>query len=507
MTAPEESIVWVDWSDEPFARAAAEDKPVLLAIHAPWCHWCHVMDATSYADPGIVAIVNQRFVAIRVDSDRRPDINERYNLGGWPTTAFLTPAGDLLGGGTYFSRERLEVALVQVADAFASRRLEIEANRQRAAAARDADPSRAVRGSEPDWGAVDLLRARLSEEFDETYGGFGVEPKFPHAAALGFALECYLDAPDAHLRHLSTVTLDAMASGGLWDRIEGGFFRYSTARDWSLPHFEKVLEDNAALLSVYLDAWRALGEAGYREIAIELIGYVQACLADPDGGFFGSQSADAEYYALSSNEARQRAVRPAVDRTLYVGPASAMVSAYIQAGALLEDVALTEFALRTLERVVLATYRPGHGVAHCFDTVARVRGLLADHVQASAALVDAYEATGERPWIELAEELMHHCIRVMWDERHGGFFDRAPSVQDGGTIGLLRAPLKPVSTNALASRVLLRLADIDAIAPFHDRAMRALASVAHAYRAQGLAAAEYGRAIRALRLARAPRGR
>ena len=277
------AVAWLPWSRAAFARAEAERKPVLLSIAAAWCHWCHEMDRTSYADPSIAACINTRFVPIRVDADERPDISERYNLGGWPTTAFLTPDGVILAGGTFVPPERLAAVLAQVADAFDARR--------------DVAPGGSTAEAEPPGPdgpvSVEDLSHHVFSTFDEDHGGFGTEPKFPLVAPLHLALDLFAETRDPRYETIVVATLDAMGWGGLYDEVDGGFFRYATTREWRLPHVEKLLEVNAALLRVYLDAGAALGTARFTERGADALRYIQNWLADPvDGAWWGSQEAD-----------------------------------------------------------------------------------------------------------------------------------------------------------------------------------------------------------------------
>ena len=379
------AVAWLPWSGAAFARAQSERKPVLLSIAAAWCHWCHEMDRTSYADPSIVAIINARFIPIRVDADERPDISERYNLGGWPTTAFLTPEGVILAGGTFVPPERMAGVLAQVADAFHARGEALpdgateESRTRRLRMARS--PSTSSAGS-------------IFSTFDEDHGGFGTEPKFPLVAPLHLALDLFAGTRDPRYETIVVATLDAMGWGGLYDEVDGGFFRYATTRDWQLPHVEKLLEGNAALLRLYLDAGAVLETARFTERGADALRYIQNWLADPvDGGWWGSQSADERYYAADSVEGRRALPAPPVGRVLFTDWNAAMVSAALHAARVFDDDGLRQFAVKSLERVLLACYKPGGGVAHYFDGEARVRGLLGDQMAMAAAALDAYDVT------------------------------------------------------------------------------------------------------------------
>jgi uncharacterized protein YyaL (SSP411 family) len=476
-------VQWLPWSTASFARARADDKPVLLSIAAAWCESCHDMDRTTYADPHIAARINDRFVAVRVDADRRPDIAERYNLGGWPTTAFLTADGGVIGGGTYVPLDRMAGVLDRVADAFTSRRVELGAPQQLAP-----------------HGTSDVstdLTALVFDTFDRDNGGFGGAPKFPLTAPLELALETHRAARDPAMVHIVESTLDAMGWGGIYDEVDGGFFRYADTADWRMPHQEKLLDVNAALLRIFVEASEVLQVARYRERAADLLRYLQTWLADQsEGGWGGSQCADRAYYACASDE-RRSMTAPAVDATMYTGWNAAMVSASLRAAEAFDDVALGEFALRSLERVAVGCYKPAQGVSHYLGGADVVRGLLEDQVAMAAAHLDAHVATGNIVHEMMAQELAHYAIRTMWDEAGGGFFDRTVPDEDE-RIGFMRDRLKPFVTNCEAARVLNRLAQSPGEHDFGDRASATLAAMAPLAAAQGALAAHYVLAARRL---------
>jgi uncharacterized protein len=484
------AVHWLSWGTDAFARARDEDKPVLLSIAAPWCHSCHEMDHTTYADPGVAALVNERFVPIRVDADRRPDISERYALGGWPTTAFLNADGALVGGGTYVSLARMPSVLDQVSTAFASRRDELTTPQNLPVTSDTQTVS--SRGASQGDDLVSLVFAG----FDRDHGGFGTEPKFPLTGPLDLALHLYRGSRDSAMAEVLQTTLDAMGWGELYDEVDGGFFRYSTTRDWRLPHQEKLLDVNAALLRVYLEAADALEITRYRERAMEVLRYLQTWLADPvDGGWGGSQRADSTYYAAATPELRRGVTSPAVDRVLYASWNAAMVSSALGAARALDDPALAEFAVRSLERVLLGCYSPGAGVAHYLDDGPGARGLLADQFSMAAANLDAHTVTGNIVYEMMAEELAHYAVRTMWDDEKGGFFDRAEP-DEHERVGLMRQRLKPFVANCDAARVLRRLATSSGDHDFTARADATLEAMAPMAASQGPLAAHYVLAMR-----------
>jgi uncharacterized protein YyaL (SSP411 family) len=430
------------------------------------------MDRTSYADAGVVSIVKERFIPVRVDPDRRPDVSHRYSLGGWPTTAFLTPDGEILGGGTYVDRDRLPGVLRRVADAFAA-----GAHRRGACG---------TGGSVEDHAAatVDQLVRQVTGLFDPLHGGFGAGPKFPHVAPIRLVMRLCQEGASGAERDIAIKSLDAMGWGPLYDEQDGGFFRCALDADWGQPNEEKLLDVNASLLALYVEAFEAFDCARYAERAEDVLRYVQTWLADPvDGGWAASQPA-------GPRPAPAPGGMP-VDRTLFADWNAAMVSAALQAGRVMRDTALSEFAIRSLERVVLLCYRPGDGVAHYADAdgASPVRGLLDDQLAMGLAHLDAFDATGNVVYRMMAEELVLYTVRTMWDEPGGGFFDRAEDAR--ADIGLLRERHKPFVANCTAARLLERLAQACGTESYGGLAGRTLAAIGPRAGGQGLHAADY----------------
>jgi uncharacterized protein YyaL (SSP411 family) len=488
-------IDWLPWSAAAFARAKAERKPVLLSIVTTWSRGCDEMDRTSYADSAVAGLIAERFVPIRVDADRRPDISSRYTLGGWPTTAFLNAGGEILGGGTFVGVDRLPSVLQRVVDAIDG------------AAGDTAAPGHGhIRGIGQESGnggydvrgegtvAVDDIEAAVFDTYDAHDGTFGGVPRFPHPAPIHLALAHARADRDSPYAEIATTCLDAMGWGGLYDEVDGGFFRYANESDWTRPQSEKLLDVNASLLVLYLDGFETLNLARYAERAADVLGYVQQTLADvQDGGWAASQQEAPEYYELA--DASARAVRPAppVDSTLLSAPNATMVSAALRAARVFGDDGLRTFALRSLERVVLRHYRPGGGVAHCIEGDQEVRGLVDDQIAMASAHLDAYDVTGDIVYEMMAEELARQAVIACRDERGGGFFDRASDAHD---VGLLRHPLKPFVVNCEAARMLRRLAAVSGENEFAGLADETLRAVAAQAAAQGPLAAHYVLAVR-----------
>lgn len=491
-------IRWQPWNASAFERAAVERKAVLLSLTATWCRGCHVMDRTTYSDPAIVRAVESAFVPVRVDTDRRPDVNARYNLDGWPTTALLTPTGEMLTGSTYVTPQAMASMLDTTAAAMRTRYDELMVRADEAARARRAAAPHAR--YEPDGEAPAWLASRMLEEEDPQYGGFGTGGKFPQVPLLKFAVALCARTGDRRLAPLLLRTLDALCHGGIVDHADGGFFRYTAGRDFTRAHTEKMLEDQIGLLTVLLEAARLFDRADYRERAVDVIRYVRRSLHEDDAGFFASQAPDDEFYALPAS-IRSSMEPPPVDRTRFTDLNGQAIEAWLVAAAVLGDGALVRQALGAADAVLAQTYAPDSGHRHWTEPDAAF-DLLADQVQAAAARLGLFAATGDRQHLAAAEDLACTTIRRFWDGQAGGFFDRAPGAPD--EIGLLRDRIKPLALNSRAARVLARLGFLTGSAEWFVRAREALGAVTGTYRAHGLAAAPYALAVLDLLAPEAP---
>jgi len=306
-SAAHQPIDWYEWGDAAFSRAQTEDKPLLLDIGAVWCHWCHVIDRESYESPEIASIINEHFVAVKVDRDERPDVDSRYQSaisaisgqGGWPLTGFLMPDGRPFYGGTYFppvdqhGRPSFRRVLLAVADAYEKKRGELLKTADALAEAVAKAEAFSGAGGDFDLKIVDAQVSSLTQLFDIRHGGFGQSPKFPHAAAVDLLLERYRLSGEKHLLAMAETTLEKMAAGGVYDQLAGGFHRYSVDERWLVPHFEKMSYDNSELLKNYVHGWQVTQNPFLRETAEGIIGWVNTVLSDQaKGGFYASQDAD-----------------------------------------------------------------------------------------------------------------------------------------------------------------------------------------------------------------------
>ncbi len=500
----ENPVDWYPWGEEALSLARGDDRPILLSIGYAACHWCHVMEHESFEDAETAALMNEHFVSVKVDREERPDIDAVYmdavvaltGHGGWPMTVFLTPDGEPFFGGTYFPpaprhglpsfREVLEA----VAQAYRERRGEVaQSARQLVAAVRDSaelEPS-----NEPLTDSVLGDAARnLQRIFDPQWGGFGGAPKFPPASTLEFLLRRGELDP-------ATRTLDAMAAGGMYDLVGGGFHRYSVDERWLVPHFEKMLYDNALLVPAYLHAWVVTGEERYRRVAEESCEYLLRDLALPGGGFASSQDADTDGVegltytwtaaegvpaellepfehgrsiirgqldpALRSRllEERSQRPQPARDDKAIAAWNGLALAALAEAGRRLSSeellraaAQLGDFLLGELsgpDGRLFRTWRNGR---------ASIPGYLEDYADVAHGLIELHVATGDLRWLEEAKRLARLAVELFADETRGGFYMTA---HDAEQLVARKKDLddNPVpSGNSMLAHVLLRLARI-----------------------------------------------
>src|SRR5512135_1277269 len=302
-------VDWYPWGPEAIARAKAEDKPIFLSIGYSACHWCHVMEHESFEDPEIATLMNERFVNIKVDREERPDLDQIYMAavqafqdghGGWPMSVFLTPDLKPFYGGTYYpptdsrGMPGFPRVLRELDRAWRERRDDVDriasGMTERLQASGLAAPSRGELTAKP----LDQAARELARAFDPIHGGFLPAPKFPHPMDLRLLLRQHARTGDPHALHIARQTLDKMARGGIYDHLGGGFARYSTDERWLVPHFEKMLYDNALLASTYLEAYQATGDAEYARIARETMDYVLGRMTSPEGGIYSTEDADSE---------------------------------------------------------------------------------------------------------------------------------------------------------------------------------------------------------------------
>ena len=603
-SAMHQPVKWQEWGEEAFRKAKAEDKPILLDIGAVWCHWCHVMDRESYESAETAKIINDQFIAVKVDRDERPDVDTRYQAavsaisgqGGWPLTAFLTPEGKPYFGGTYFppsdqhGRPGFPRVLLTMAEAFQKRRDEVNESAGSVMAAIEHNESFMGRAGNPGPELVAKLVDSVLKQFDARSGGFGSQPKFPHSGAIDLLLGAASrvsvggtnDAGEA-AKNAAMVTLAKMAKGGIYDHLAGGFHRYSVDDRWVVPHFEKMAYDNSELLKNYVHAFQTFVEPEAARVARETIRWMDEWLSDRErGGFYASQDADfsldddgdyftwtveeatlvltpgemsvaSAYYDIGEigdmhhnaaknvlhvrgtlegvakankitlDEARKRlessraklyAARlkrptPYVDKTVYVGWNGMCISAYLEAGRVLDMPEVRAFALKSLDRVLAEARQSKTGLSHVVaygeeggsSDSAQVAGVLDDYVFLGHAALDAWEMTGEMKYYIAAESIMESALERFYDTTGCAFFDTEAPAKGEVRLGALvtrRKPLQDSPTpagNPVGAALLLRLEALNGREDYAVKALETLETFAGVVEHFGLYAASYALAL------------
>lgn len=486
------SIEWHPWGEEAFQQATSLERPVFLFLSASWCRFCKRMERGILADPAITSLLNARFVPVQVDKDRRPEVNDRYNMGGWPSLCVLTSDGEIITGGTSFSVDTLKDLLERVARYYAEKR-EVIASALHEILRREeqADLHRARSSGELNEAIVDKIQAAILTDFDAEYGGFGTGQKFPHSESLDFALLRFVKSRDEQLGRVVDQTLLQMATSPLHDQVEGGFFRYSTSRDWRKPHTEKLLESNVGLLRNYLEAYQTFGRPEFRQAAEGIVLFLKNTLRLADRpAFGGSQDSDDDYYALPASGRKEREP-PRIDDTVYVNWNAAAVSALFKASTVLEDESCSELAEETLGFLLEECYDRGRGMYHYHDGDPHILGLLTDQAYTARALLHATQFTGGRRFLDVAADLLQILITKQVGS-HGGFYD----IRVGSdAVGGLRRRNQSILENGLIAEVFLRAHFLTQHDPYLETAERTLRLFAEDYHLYGYFTSGYARAV------------
>ena len=538
-------VDWYPWGEEALARARAEDKPILVSIGYSACHWCHVMAHESFEDPAVAAVMNELFVNIKVDREERPDVDSIYmeavqaltGHGGWPMTVFLTPEGRPFYGGTYYPREPRHgmpgfVQVLQaINEAWQERRGEVDdqAGRLTQALGQVADlvPTTAA----VDRSVLDVAVGSLRSQFDPQWGGFGQAPKFPQESSLELLLRSAAQGDRPEALEMVTVTLDAMAAGGIYDHLGGGFARYSVDTLWLVPHFEKMLYNQAMLARVYLHAWQLTQEPRYRQILDETITYVLRDLRDTDGGLYSAEDADSEgeegkFYVWRPSEiadvlgpdeapaalewwgvtaqgnfeganilhrplradlirppdierararlfeARNQRVRPGLDDKVLTEWNALFLSTLAEAAAATHNGDWLNAAVQNGDFLLRELKRPDDGRWLRSWQGGRARHLA--YANDYAALVDAFtrlaEGTGRSKWIAEAKRTADAMLDLFWDEPNGGLFTTGHDAER-----LITRPKDVLDSalpaaNSVAALALLRLGALTGEIRYTDKA-------------------------------------
>lgn len=494
-------IQWRSWGTAAFQEAILTDKPVFLVISALWCEWCHIMDETTLSQPSVIEIVNRDYIPVRVDSDMRPDVNQRYNQNGWPSVVLLTSEGEILWGGVYVPPQQMLYYLGHIRRYYSEHRQELTEQVRLLRAQR---MTRAQTQEHPGIGGRQLSQTErlalldlpasagrvLRDLYDSDYGGFSVHPylKFPHPEALELLLSLARHG-EADALEMVCYTLSQMRDGGLWDKEDGGFFRYSATSDWSTPHTEKMLEENAAMLRLVLLTAQATQDPQWLDLARKLLLYCNTVLWQPDAGVFsGSQCADEDYYEPGPYSRATREA-PLVDTTVYTAWNARMISSYLLAANVLNYASLSVMALRALDTICEQMMHPSGSVYHyAYEGRAYLAGQLADQVWLTRALLDAYEMHGRKQYLETAIALMHFACQELLDTQSGLFFD---SPYDPEAIGRVAQREQPLTENAIAAECLLRMAVYSKRQTMRDTALQVLSASLEKYQRTGIQGAIY----------------
>ncbi|PYS41507.1 MAG: thioredoxin domain-containing protein [Acidobacteria bacterium] len=524
-------VDWYAWGPEALDRAAKEDKPILLSIGYSACHWCHVMEHESFEDRSIAEIMNRYFVNIKVDREERPDLDQIYmaavqmmtGSGGWPMTVFLLPTGEPIFGGTYFppddryGRPGFRRVLETIAEAYRTRRAELVENAKGFREHLTRQTFRKNQRETIDSSLLDLAYRAMGSRFDPREGGFGGAPKFPPSMSVDFLLRYHHRTGDEHALHMATLTLDKMAYGGIYDQVGGGFHRYSTDDHWLVPHFEKMLYDNALLARVYIDAFRATGDRLYKRIAEETLDFIVREMRAPNGAFYSTQDADSEgvegkFYVCTLDEfrnvlgndadllanyfdvtahgnweetnilhvtheidenlqtkvqdakkklydAREKRVKPGRDEKVLTDWNGLMLRAFAEAAAYLgrdEYRAVAE----TNADFIMNTMWDGNRLLHSYkDGRARFNGYLDDYANLIDGLFALYELTFDYKWLDAAVRVGDRMVEQFWDP-DGGFYFTGKDHESLLTRTKDFFDNATPSGNSVAADVLLRMAGV-----------------------------------------------
>ncbi len=539
-------VDWYPWGEEALETARREDKPIFLSIGYAACHWCHVMAHESFEDDETAAILNEGFVNIKVDREERPDLDHIYmsavqaltGRGGWPLSVFLTPEGKPFFGGTYFPHKprygmtAFTDVLAKILDAWQNRRDEVEHSGEQLLEWLQREPGvPGAKGEELDEAALSAAVSNLAEAYDSQHGGWGRAPKFPQPMIIEFLLRYSTSTGSQHALRMAVDTLNAMARGGMYDQLGGGFHRYSVDERWLVPHFEKMLYDNAQLARVYLHAWQMTGEPFFRTIAQETLDYVLREMTDPAGGWYASQDADSEgeegkFFVWTPEEirevlgddaeefmrvygvtaegnfegsnilslvgtieerealapARQKLlarregrIRPAQDDKVLTAWNGLMLAAMAEAGRAIDDERYREAAERNAAFVLRNLRQENSRLLRTWRAdQAKLNGYLEDYAYLIEGLLELYQTTFEPRWFVAAGELADAMI-AHFQAPESGFFDTS---DDHETLISRPRDLQDNATpsgNAMAVTVLYKLAGLTKNQQYVDIARDALA--------------------------------
>ncbi len=490
-----QQIQWRSWGQAAFDEAKKKDRLVLLSLSAVWCHWCHVMDETTYSDPEVIRYLNENYIPVRVDVDMRPDIDALYNQGGWPSTAILTADGEIVSGGNYFPPQEMLARLKRAVTFMANNGAAVKERIAELKAMKELKASQQEESTElPGKSTISDILEIVRDSFDEKYGGFGSGQKFPSPDTIDFLLSEYERRKDPALLNIVTTTLDHMAAGALRDHVEGGFFRYATKPDWSEPHYEKMLDLNAGMIRNYAEAAIATGRKDYARIAQETVEYVRNDLYDAGtGAFFGSQDADEIYY---TKQDRKALPRPAVDMTSYADSSSLMVSAFVAAYGATGDERYLTMAVKAADFLMAHLDSGTDGVFHYVRAgKPGLTGLLMDNALFGNALLDCYGATGEARYLDRARTIGRLIRERFYDKEKKRFRPYLDGTLRKPVTAGVMSGMNDDLANYRALIFLSRFASVEGDASGTKLRDAIMATLAAGYRDHAPAAAAYGNAL------------
>lgn len=484
---------WHDWSEEAFERARERGSLVLLFLRASWCRWCRELEERVLADAQVAERLAS-FVCVRVDKDRRPDIDTRYRRGGWPTLAVLDAEGEPLQTFNHIEVEDL----CRLLDRHIGGEQASEPEAEPAAEKRVApfpEPygtSAARRPATLSLELVEDVTATLRATSDPVHGGWGTRHKFPHPEALHFMLERWSQTGDAQTLAVVTRTLRRMQEGEIFDRLEGGFYRYATQPDWSVPHHEKMLDSNAKRLQAYVEAYQALGEESFRDTAQGIARWMITTLLDEStGAFKSSQDADPTYARLSTREARRRRGAPECDPTIFTNYNANAVVALVKAALVLEEDSLRQQALTTMGFLMETMWDEREGMHHYWDGTYNLPSMLTDQATTLRALVEIAHSAGDNRWLERARRLADLTIEHL-QAPDGGFYDTR---FDPRARGGLRRRDTSILDNATLAEAFVRLGHMTRDEGLIDKGREVLSAFLGDYKRYGHHVASYARVV------------
>ncbi len=530
-------VDWNPWGEEAFRKARAAGRPIFLSIGYSTCHWCHVMEHESFQDAEVASLMNETFVSIKVDREERPDVDAHYmtacqlmtGSGGWPLTIVMTPEGTPFFAGTYIPKESaygragMLDLVPRIRELWSTRRDEMVSSAATVAAALAEQAETAAREATFDRGTAGRAARAISGLFDDANGGFGTAPKFPMASAYPLLLRAWKREGDARALEMVEGALRAMRNGGIYDQIGLGFHRYSTDPRWRVPHFEKMLYDQALLCLAYVDAWRATGNDFYSRTAREICTYVLRDMTSPEGGFFTAEDADSEgeegkfylwtraevesalaadelekFDALYRSEGKDEVIlfrdpgettapgrvesvllqrrlarkRPSRDDKVLTDWNGLMIAALARAGADFDEASFRDAASRAADFLLTRSTDGAGRLQHRYrDGEAAISAFADDYLFLIWGLVELYEATFQTRWLDEATRLLDLALKLFWDDEAGGFFQTSHDA-----LGVPGSRIKPLvdgvipSANSVAVLALARLAEITGRQEYRQRA-------------------------------------